>query len=75
MVAENSGESFMIMEEENANIQHNSELTELNLPNQDLENKSKGSAVDTVPKLESVNNSIIKEIQIAKERKRIKKIC
>ena len=67
VVAENSGESFMIRAEENRNIQNDSDLTESNLPNQDLESKSKESVADTVTKSESVNNRI-KEIQIAKER-------
>jgi len=67
VVAENSGESFMIREEENANIHPSSELTESNILNQDLENKNKGSAADKVTKSESLNNQI-KEIRIAKER-------
>ena len=67
VVAENSGESFMIRAEENRNIQNDSELTESNLLNQDLESKNKGVTADTVTKSESVNNRI-KEIQIAKER-------
>ena len=67
VVAENSGESFTIMEKENANIHPSSELTESNILNQDLENKNKGSAADTVTKSESLNNQI-KEIRIAKER-------
>ena len=66
VVAENSGESFMIREEENANIHPSSELTDSIILNQDLENKNKCSA-DIVTKSESLNNQI-KEIRIAKER-------
>ena len=67
VVAENSGETFMIRAEESRNIQNDSELTESNLLNQELESKNKGGTADTVTKSESAN-SRIKEIQIAKER-------